>query len=188
MKKWTITVTCNYVTLENKYTAYAEEDPVNNIINDYIEELADDLYNDYSSRITEDYDEFVEDVQIYSKPAEIEEDYTIIYDERDNLIKPWIVEIYSDPRCSDAYAAYASCSSESELEEQIGTNEELMLYLIDAHIGEWDTYIEEDEYEEWQCSIGPHAHLVEDKDMNDEAYMKWFNSLEVIYDERNEIE
>ena len=188
MKKWTVTVTCNYVTLENKYTAYAEEDPINNIIDEYFEELADDLYNDYSSRITEDYDEFVEDVQIYSEPAEEGEDYAIIYDERD-IIRPWLVEVYSDERCSDSYAAYSRCSCSDELENIISNSDKIMGYVIDAHVGEWSSeFSDDEEYEEWESTIGAHVSEVSEDDMEDPHYMKWFNSLEVIYDERNEIE
>ena len=104
-----------------------------------------------------------------------------------NEIKPFIIEIYSDERMSDPYAAYAS-GTEDDVEEAIGTSEELISYLVDQHIGNWmceDEFDNEEDYEEWEAMIGPHATELTEEDMNDPEYMEWFNALEVIYDERN---
>lgn len=102
-----------------------------------------------------------------------------------NNIRPWVVEVYSDERMSDTYAAYASGTAD-EVEEAIGTAEEVMMYLIDQHIGNWYAEFDDDEeYEEWESTIGAHVSEVTDDDINDAEYMEWFNNLEVIYDERN---
>ena len=100
------------------------------------------------------------------------------------MIRPWLVEIYADDRCSDGYAAWADCADADELEEQIGTAEELMATLVDYHIGEWEDCFDEDD-DEWMSMIGPHVTEVTDEDMQDPDFVKWFNDLEVIYDERN---
>lgn len=102
-------------------------------------------------------------------------------------VKPFIIEIYSDERMSDTYAAYAS-GTEDDVEEAIGTAEELIYYLVDQHIGNWgdeDQFDGEEDYEEWKSTIGPHATELTEEDINDPEYMEWFNALEVIYDERN---
>lgn len=102
-------------------------------------------------------------------------------------VKPFIIEIYSDERMSDTYAAYAS-GTEDDIEEVIGTSEELISYLVDQYIGNWgfeDQFDDEEDYEEWEAMIGPHATEVTEEDINDPEYMKWFNTLEIIYDERN---
>lgn len=189
MKKWTVTVTCNYIILKNKYTAYAEEDPTNKIINESFDELADELYNTFSYLIAGEYDEFTEEVDIYCTIAEEGEDYEVIYDERDQ-IRPWLVEVYSDERCSDSYAAYSSCIYSDELEDIISNSDKIMGYVIDAHVGEWGSEFsdDEEEYEEWESTIGVHVSQISKDDIEDPCYMKWFNSLEVIYDERNKIE
>ena len=101
----------------------------------------------------------------------------------ENNIRPWVIEVYSDPRMSDVYAAYAE-GNEDDVEEIIGTAEETWQYLLDAHIGEWDSYVEEDEYEDWICDIGPHAKEITEEEWNDVEFRKWFDNLEVIYDER----
>ena len=103
-----------------------------------------------------------------------------------NNIKPWVVEVYSDERMPDTYAAYASGTAD-EVEEAIGTAEEVIMYLIDQHVGNWCSEFDDDdeEYEEWESTIGAHVSEVTDDDINDTEYMKWFNNLEVIYDERN---
>ena len=102
-----------------------------------------------------------------------------------NNIKPWVVEVYSDERMPDTYAAYASGTAD-EVEEAIGTAEEVMMYLIDQHVGNWCAEFDDDEeYEEWESTIGAHVSEVTDDDINDTEYMEWFNNLEVIYDERN---
>ena len=104
-----------------------------------------------------------------------------------NEIKPFIIEIYSDERMSDSYAAYAS-GTEDDVEEAIGTSEELISYLVDQHISNWwaeNEFDYEEDYEEWEAMIGPHATEVTEEDINDPEYMKWFNTLEIIYDERN---
>lgn len=179
MKKWTITVTCNYVTLENKYTAYAEEDPINNIIDEDFEGLADDLYNDYSSRITEDYDEFVEDVQIYSKPAEEGEDYAIIYDERDEIndsdeIVKWTVACCGGTGCELYFTAYSvenpvhfDLIPPEKLDEMSNELYEEFSYTIDTE--------DEDEVEDFLGSITFKAWLAYDTDGDND----------IVYDERN---
>lgn len=104
-----------------------------------------------------------------------------------NEIKPFVIEIYSDERMSDPYAAYAS-GTEDDVEEVIGTSEELISYLVDQHISNWwaeNEFDYEEDYEEWESMIGPHATEVTEEDINDPEYMKWFNTLEIIYDERN---
>lgn len=178
MKKWTITVTCNYVTLESKYTAYAEEDPVNNIIDDYFDELADDLYNDYSSRITEDYDEFVEDVQIYSELAKEGEDYTIIYDEREIVnntgeIKKWTVSCYDGVGCEMYFTAYSvnnpvdfDLIPAEKLDEMSNELYNEFSWYIDAE--------DEDEVEDYLGSLCFRAWLAYDTDGDND----------IVYDER----
>lgn len=178
MKKWTITVTCNYVTLENKYTAYAEEDPVNNIIDEDFEELADDLYNDYSSCIAEDYDEFVEDVQIYSEPAEEEENYTIIYDERETVngsdeIRKWTVCCYDGVGCELYFTAYSvdnpvdfDLIPAEKLDEMSNQLYNEFSYTIDEE--------NEDEVEDFLGSICFKAWITYDTDGDNE----------IVYDER----
>ena len=47
------------------------------------------------------------------------------------------------------------------------------------------SFDDEEDYEEWEAMIGPHATEVTEEDINDPEYMKWFNTLEIIYDERN---
>lgn len=100
------------------------------------------------------------------------------------MIRPWLVEIYSDDRCSDPYAAYADVNDPEELEEIIGTNEELMPDLVADHIANWQDDFDEDD-DEWQDMIGPHVTEVTDEDMEDPDFVRWFKELEVIYDERN---
>ncbi len=102
---------------------------------------------------------------------------------KENMIRPWLVEIYADDRCSDAYAAYAEGTAD-DVEECIGTNEELMPALVDYHIGEWEDCFDDDD-DEWMDMIAPHVTEVTDEDLEDPDFVKWFNELEVIYDERN---
>lgn len=99
------------------------------------------------------------------------------------MIRPWLVEIYADDRCSNAYVAYADCESADELEELIGTMEELMPDLVDEYIAEWSDDFEEDD-DEWIDMIAPHVTEVTDEDLEDPDFVRWLNDLEVIYDER----
>lgn len=100
------------------------------------------------------------------------------------MIRPWLVEIYADDRCSNPYAAYAEGTAD-DVEEAIGTSEELIADLVDDYIAEWADDFEDDDPEEWQAMIGPHATEVTDEDLEDPDFVAWFNSLEVIYDERS---
>ena len=99
------------------------------------------------------------------------------------MIRPWLVEIYADDRCSNAYVAYADCESTDELEELIGTMEELMPDLVDEYIAEWSDDFEDDD-DEWIDMIAPHVTEVTDEDLEDPDFVRWLNNLEVIYDER----
>ena len=97
-------------------------------------------------------------------------------------IRPWIINVYADDRCTDTYAAYASGTAD-DVEEIIGSNEELITTLVDSHIADWEDSFDEDD-EDWIYMIAPHATEVTDEDLEDSSYVNWFNGLEIIYDER----
>ena len=101
------------------------------------------------------------------------------------MLNAFLVEIYSDDRMCDDYRAYSSIEDPDELEELIGTSEEIMADAVDSHIGNWDdgVNIEEDEYEEWESMIAPHVKKLSNEEFNDEEYMEWFNNLPIIYEE-----
>ena len=98
-------------------------------------------------------------------------------------IRPWIINVYVDDRCTDTYAAYASGTAD-DVEEIIGSNEELITTLVDSHIVDWEDSFDEDD-EDWIDMIAPQATEVTDEDLEDSSYVNWFNGLEIIYDERN---
>ena len=58
-------------------------------------------------------------------------------------IRPWIINVYADDRCTDTYAAYAS-GTVDDVEEIIGSNEELITTLVDSHIADWEDSFDED--------------------------------------------
>ena len=97
-------------------------------------------------------------------------------------IRPWIINVYADDRCTDTYAAYASGTAD-DVEEIIGSNEELITTLVDSYIADWEDSFDEDD-EDWMYMIAPHATEVTDEDLEDSSYVNWFNGLEIIYDER----
>lgn len=97
-------------------------------------------------------------------------------------IRPWIINVYADDRCTDTYAAYASGTAD-DIEEIISSNEELITTLVDSHIADWEDSFDEDD-EDWMDMIAPHATEVIDEDLEDSSYVNWFNGLEIIYDER----
>lgn len=101
-------------------------------------------------------------------------------------IRPWIINVYADDRCTDTYAAYASGTAD-DVEEIIGSNEELITTLVDSYIADWEDSFDEDD-EDWMYMIAPHATEVTDEDLEDSSYVNWFNGLEIIYDERNDNE
>lgn len=98
-------------------------------------------------------------------------------------IRPWIINVYADDRCTDTYAAYASGAAD-DVEEIIGSNEELITTLVDSYIADWEDSFNEDD-EDWMDMIAPHATEVTDEDLEDSSYVNWLNGLEIIYDERN---
>ena len=98
-------------------------------------------------------------------------------------IRPWIIDVYADDRCTDTYAAYASGTAD-DVEEIISSNEELISTLVDSYIGDWEDCFDEDD-EDWMDMIAPHATEVTDEDLENSNFVNWFNDLEVIYDERN---
>lgn len=98
-------------------------------------------------------------------------------------IRPWIINVYADDRCTDTYAAYASGTAD-DVEEIIGSNEELITTLVDSYIADWEDNFDEDD-EDWMYMIAPHATEVTDEDLEDSSYVNWLNGLEIIYDERN---
>lgn len=98
-------------------------------------------------------------------------------------IRPWIINVYADDRCTDTYAAYASGTAD-DVEEIIGSNEELITTLVDSYIADWEDSFDEDD-EDWMYMIAPHATEVTDEDLEDSSYVNWLNGLEIIYDERN---
>lgn len=175
MTKWTVTVTCNYVTLENKYTAYSELDPIDIIIEDYFEELADELYNCFSSYIYEDFETFMEDVNIITAPAQEGEDYTIIYDDRDIEIKKWVITCYDGVGCELYYTAY---SREDPVEYDLIPPRKYD-EMADELFNEFSYTIDdnnEDEIEEFYASIMYKARIAD----NDEQ------DYDIVYDERTE--
>ena len=97
-------------------------------------------------------------------------------------IRPWIINVYADDRCTDTYAAYASGTAD-DVEEIIGSNEELITTLVDSYIADWEDSFDEDD-EDWIDMIALHATEVTDEDLEDSSYVNWFNGLEIIYDER----
>lgn len=98
-------------------------------------------------------------------------------------IRPWIINVYADDRCTDTYAAYASGTAD-DVEESIGSNKELITTLVDSYIADWEDSFDEDD-EDWMDMIAPHATKVTDEDLEDSSYVNWLNGLEIIYDERN---
>lgn len=98
-------------------------------------------------------------------------------------IRPWIINVYADDRCTDTYTAYASGTAD-DVEEIIGSNEELITTLVDSYIADWEDSFDEDD-EDWMYMIAPHATEVTDEDLEDSSYVNWLNGLEIIYDERN---
>ena len=98
-------------------------------------------------------------------------------------IRPWIINVYADDRCTNTYAAYASGTAD-DVEEIIGSNEELITTLVDSYIADWEDSFDEDD-EDWIDMIASHATEVTDEDLEDSSYVNWFNGLEIIYDERN---
>ena len=98
-------------------------------------------------------------------------------------IRPWIINVYADDRCTDTYVAYASGTAD-DVEEIISSNEELISTLVDSYIGDWEDCFDEDD-EDWMDMIAPHATEVTDEDLENSSFVNWFNDLEVIYDERN---
>ena len=99
-------------------------------------------------------------------------------------IRPWIINVYADDRCTDTYAAYASGTAD-DVEEIISSNEELITTLVDSHIADWEDSFDEDD-EDWMDMIAPHATEVTDEDLENSNFVNWFNNLEVIYDERKD--
>ena len=172
MQKWTVTVTCNYVTCENKYTAYAEENPADKIIDESFDELADELYNSFSYCIHDEYDDFVEDVNIYCELAEDDEDYEVIYDEREE-IKKWTVSCHDGVGCELYFTAYSvknpvdfDLIPPEKLDEMANELFEEFSWTIDAE--------NEDEVEEFLGTIDFKAWLAYDTDGDND----------IVYDER----
>ena len=172
MQKWTVTVTCNYVTCENKYTAYAEENPADKIIDESFDELADELYNSFSYCIHDEYDDFVEDVNIYCDLAEEDEDYEVIYDEREE-IKKWTVSCHDGVGCELYFTAYSvknpvdfDLIPPEKLDEMSNELFEEFSWTIDAE--------NEDEVEEFLGTIDFKAWLAYDTDGDND----------IVYDER----
>lgn len=173
MQKWTVTVTCNYVTLENKYTAYAEENPADKIIDESFYELADELYNSFSYCIHDEYDDFVEGVNIYCELAEDDEDYEVIYDEREE-IKKWTVSCNDGAGgCELYFTAYSvknpvdfGLIPPEKLDEMSNELFEEFSWTIDTE--------DEDEVEEFLGSIQFRAWLAYDTDGDND----------IVYDER----
>ena len=88
-------------------------------------------------------------------------------------MKTYIVQIYSDDRCCDTYAAYSNKTSE-ELEDAIVMSKEWLDIEAD-YIADWSVEYE-DEDEEWMELIAPHA-----EEWCSDA---WFKTLPIIWDER----
>lgn len=88
-------------------------------------------------------------------------------------MKTYIVQVYSDDRCCDTWAAYSEKEQE-ELEDAIVMSDEWLDIAAD-HIANWaEDY--EDEDDKWIDLVAPHAE--------EWAPDTWFKSLPVIWDER----
>lgn len=88
-------------------------------------------------------------------------------------MKTYIVQIYSDDRCCDTYAAYSNKTLE-ELEDAIVMSNEWLDIEAD-YISDWAVEYE-DEDEEWMELIAPHAERWSPD--------SWFRTLPIIWDER----
>lgn len=88
-------------------------------------------------------------------------------------MKTYIVQIYSDERCGDTWAAYSNKEPE-ELEDAIVMSDEWLDIEAD-HIASW-AHDYEDEDDEWVDLIAPHAERWSPD--------SWFRTLPVIWDER----
>lgn len=88
-------------------------------------------------------------------------------------MKTYIVQVYSDERCGDTWAAYSNKDPE-ELEDAIITSDEWLDIEAD-HISNW-AHDYEDEDDEWVDLIAPHAERWSPD--------SWFRTLPVIWDER----
>lgn len=88
-------------------------------------------------------------------------------------MKTYIVQVYSDERCGDTWAAYSNKDPE-ELEDAIIASDEWLDIEAD-HISNW-AYDYEDEDDEWVDLIAPHAERWPPD--------SWFRTLPIIWDER----
>lgn len=92
----------------------------------------------------------------------------------------FIVEVYGDDdRMCDTYRAYAN-GSEEEVEDKI-IKDDYWDSIREWHIEDFSYCFDDSEEEDreiWEEMIAPHCEQVEKED-------DYFNSLPIIYDERN---
>ena len=94
------------------------------------------------------------------------------------MLNKFIVEVYGDDdRMYDTYRAYA-IGTEEEVEEKI-IFDDYWDSVREWHVQDFSYCSDDDEDREiWEETIAPHCEQVEKED-------DYFNSLPIIYDERN---
>lgn len=95
-------------------------------------------------------------------------------------MRQYLVEVYSDDRCSESYQAWADVPDEETLETRIICSPSWDVIASD-HYFTWKDDFEEDELEEFEETIAPHVSDWHPENTREQQYL---DSLPVIYDER----